>query len=174
MTISLNVLKKYKNDYFVETGSHIGSTIDLSIKVGFKHIRSVELSEKYYKLCKEKYKNNKKVKLYLGASEDLLYDMISDLDGEITFWLDGHYSKGDTALGNTWTPLLKEIENISKHKIKTHTILIDDIRCFGKEAFDYLEKDTIKNKIKKINKNYTFTYEDGHVKNDILVCRVKQ
>lgn len=174
MTISKKILEKYKNKFFVETGTHTGITVDLALTLGFTEIRSIELSEKYYKKCKEKYKNNKKVKLYLGASEDLLYDMISDLDGEITFWLDGHYSKGDTALGETWTPLLKEIENISKHEIKTHTILIDDIRCFGKEAFDYLEEETIKNKIKEINKNYTFTYEDGHVKNDILVCKVKQ
>ena len=46
------------------------------------------------------------------------------------FWLDGHYSGGETAKGDADSPLREELEAIGRHPIKTHVIPIDDVRSF--------------------------------------------
>ena len=58
-------------------------------------------------------------------------ELLPKISEPITFWLDGHWSAGDTAQGDTNTPLLQELVEISNHHIKNHTILVDDIRQFG-------------------------------------------
>ena len=90
----------------------------------------------------------------------------------IIFWLDGPWSGHPTARGKTNTPILLELEAIQRHPIKTHTILIDDIRCFGCEEFDFIKLSTIVRKIYQINGNYRITYARGHRHNDILVAQV--
>jgi hypothetical protein len=57
------------------------------------------------------------------------------------FWLDGHYSGGDTARGDDDTPIRRELEHISKHPMRgRHLIVIDDLRCFdGQNGYPSLE-----------------------------------
>lgn len=102
-----------------------------------------------------------------------LYDVIKNINSSITFWLDGHYSGYDTAQGDENNPILKELEQIKKHHIKNHTILIDDIRLCGGFWFDDITLEQIISKILEINKNYTISYVDGYVKNDILVAQIQ-
>ena len=49
------------------------------------------------------------------------------------FWLDGHYSAGDTARGEKDTPLYEELEQILRAPDLGHVIVIDDARCFGSD-----------------------------------------
>jgi len=166
------IFKKYINNYFIETGSYLGDGIQQAIDAGFKKIISIELSDKYYNLCKNKFKNNLNVKIIHGDSFKILPTIISEINEPITFWLDGHYSCDDTALGEYWTPLIQELDEIKKHKIKNHTILIDDMRCWKEpnpvHGFCTLD---IFNKLKEINNLYHFLYEDGIEQNDILVAK---
>ena len=111
---------------------------------------------------------------FLGDSGNILYEVIKDIDSPITFWLDGHFSGGSTALGSEACPILKELDQIKKHPIKTHTILIDDLRVFGTHSFNFITIDQIKEKILEINPNYTFWYENGVIPNDVLVAQVIQ
>jgi len=53
-----DTFSKYPNDYFVETGSFKGKGIEKALKAGFKEIYSIELSQVYYKYCKEKFKKD--------------------------------------------------------------------------------------------------------------------
>jgi hypothetical protein len=46
------------------------------------------------------------------------------------FWLDAHYSGEGTALADSETPVLSELDCIFSHAVKGHVILIDDARCF--------------------------------------------
>ena len=48
----------------------------------------------------------------------------------VLFWLDGHYSGGDTAKGELDTPVSVELDSILESPVKGHVILIDDARCF--------------------------------------------
>lgn len=164
MPITDLILKKYLNPYFVETGSHVGNGIEVAINSGFNKIISIELSEKYYGICKERFINNIEVSLVLGDAELVLSDVINKIDDKITFWLDGHDSGGDTAFGLHGDPIYQELDIIKNHKIKDHTIIVDDIRG--------MDITTLKEKILEINKDYNITYEDGHVPNDLLVAKI--
>ena len=63
-------------------------------------------------------------------------------------------------------------EKIKKHSINTHTLLIDDMRLFGKAAHDFITIDEVKNKILEINSNYEISFLNSNVKNDILLAKI--
>jgi len=164
MPITENVLRKYINPCFIETGSYKGSTIQKAIDIGFEKIISIELSPVLYKICLESFKNNKNVTLYCGDVQLLLEKILKDIDLKITFWLDAHYSGPGTAKGLKNDPIIEELDIIKKHHLKDHTILVDDMRL--------MDKNSIINKIKEINNSYKFSFENGEIDNDILVAKI--
>lgn len=165
MPIATNILKKYINPVFLETGSHAGEGIQSAIDCGFNLIISIELSEKYYNHCINRFKGNEKVTLVQGDVELVLENIIITIDEPITFWLDAHYSGDDTALGLQGDPIYEELKIIKQHPIKTHILLIDDIRG--------MNVDKLKEKVLEINKDYQISFEDGFVPNDVLVAIIK-
>jgi len=172
MPAKTNIFKNFKNDYFIETGSYLGDGIQFAIEAGFKNIISIELSDKYFTHCSNRFKQYPFVKIIQGDSADVLYDIIKDISVPITFWLDGHYSCGDTAKGKYSSPLIQELDQIKKQCLSTHTIIIDDVRCWRlpnpAHGFDLRN---IFDKLKEINSAYSIEYLDGEEKNDILVAK---
>lgn len=175
------VFSKYKEmvKYFVETGSYHGDGIQEALDSGFEKIISTEIFEDAFKICQERFKEDDRVKLIFGDSIHLLYDAIKDVNEPIMFWLDAHFSGASTGKGENPYPLLQELNQISKHQIKEHTILIDDLRLWNKgippgEGFPLVdfENDEIIKKILEINSEYKISYENGHVENDILVAKI--
>lgn len=171
-TTTQEVFQKYPNKYFIESGSYLGDGIQMALLTGFKTVYSIELGINLYQGCCGRFANNKNVKLYLGDSTNVLPEILKEIDEPATFWLDGHYSWGNTARGNTNSPILIELEIIKQHPIKTHTILIDDLRQCGTVEFDFVELDEIIQKVLEINPNYTISFENGHVPNDVLVAHI--
>lgn len=163
---------EFPNRYFVETGSCIGSGIEMALQTGFSEIHSIELSPKFYNECREKFAPYSHVHLWFGDSSVVLPEVIGEIEEPITFWLDGHWSGGETAKGATNTPLLEELKAIGNHPIKTHTLLIDDVRCFGTSHFDEIPLSKIIEKILEINPDYLISYRNGFQANDILVAQV--
>jgi len=164
---------RFPNAYFVETGSQDGHGIGAGIAAGFKEVHSIELSETHYLRCKALFQDSPKVHLWLGDSGIVLEEVIREMDAPITFWLDGHFCGNTSAKGDVNCPILQELECIKNHPIKTHTILIDDIRLFGSEHFDFIPLSLIEAKIREINPEYTITYEDAHhFSQDVLVARI--
>jgi len=171
---SKEVFEKYPNDFFVETGTHNGGGVQNALDAGFQYVRNIELAPHHCSNSKKRFKKNKNVQIHLGDSSCMLGEIIKDIDRPITFWLDGHYSAGDTAQGLTNSPILLELDQIATHPIKTHTILIDDVRCFGTWDFDYVTLDEVVAKILEINPNYCIHFEDGYQENDILVAFINE
>jgi hypothetical protein len=177
MPASKELFEKYPNPVFIETGTWHGDGVQQAIDAGFKVIYSIELSLELYQRCCERFKDVPFVSLIQGDSCIVLEDVISSIGDPITFWLDGHFSGGDTVMGKYKSPIMQELDAIGRHPIKNHTILIDDLRDWyiGNTGFN---PDMIKDKILSINPNYTFTFEDGHVDenthflNDILVAQI--
>lgn len=163
------------NNVFIETGSYAGDGIRNAIFAGYKKIYSVELTDRYYQYCKNYFKYNDNVVLLQGDSVALLPSILDKLDEPATFWLDAHYSGGETSFNNILSPLMQELEIISKHSIKSHTIIIDDLREW-KEEYPAIGfgTDDLKSKILEINKDYVFSFVDGHVAGDILVAEIKR
>jgi hypothetical protein len=174
MPIVNNLFEKYKNtEYFFESGSHVGDGIQRALDAGFTNIISVELAPNYFYRCILRFKDNKNVNIQMGDTEDVLEKLISPINEPITFWLDGHNSGYDTAWGKHESPLMQELEIIKRHPIKTHTLIIDDLRCWEKPHYDF-DKEDILSFVKSINPDYEIDYEDGHVHNDIMVAYIKK
>jgi len=167
------VFAKYPNKYFVETGCYIGDGIQSAINAGFDNIISIEISPKFSTLCEVLFKNNENVKIIRGDSSIILSDVISSIKEPITFWLDAHLVYDPKVALRCLNPLLLELEAIKVHKIKTHTILIDDLRLWGKQINVGFGEEDLKQKILEINSNYQFFYEEGTEPNDILAAVVK-
>jgi hypothetical protein len=169
MPASVSLFKKYHNPIWVETGSYRGQGIQFAIEAGFKEIQSIELMRENYDYCVSLFKDIPWVHIFLGDSSLLLENIISKITCPITFWLDGHYSGEGTALGSKETPLLDELEIIKRHPIKTHTILIDDMRCWSVDNQGF-NTDMLKKILLDINPNYNIVLENGYVPNDILAA----
>ena len=124
-------------------------------------------------MCCERFDKNQNVHIVRGDSSIILYDLIKDINETMTFWLDGHCSEGDTARGVYYTPLIQELEEIKKHHIDTHTIIIDDLRLWNEDDVKIgFGKNKIIEKIMEINVNYMLIYENGYIDNDILVAKI--
>ena len=168
----INELLKYKNDYFVETGTYEGDTTEFALNNGFKNVYSIELSDVFYYNCIKRFIYNPNVKIFKGNSRYDLYKMISNINSQITFWLDGHWS-GVPNVGcdkELLCPVLYELEQIKNHHIKTHTIMVDDIRLMDGTHFE-VRIHQIESKILEINPKYKFKYySDQHAIDDVLVA----
>lgn len=175
-TLPKEVIERYLNPYFFETGTANGACVSLAISSGFEKIFSVEIEvsrqEENAKTFEQEIKENK-VKLYTGDSLILFPKMMEGIDKPTTFWLDAHVDEGVSGVKKC--PLYEELETIANSPIKTHTIMIDDISYFGTKNHwgDGISLETIKEKILQINPNYNFAFEDGHVPNDILVAHLQ-
>jgi hypothetical protein len=185
MPISRGLLSKYKKygNIFIETGTHTGKTVSNALAAGFSTVYSIELSEHLHAAAKKKFESNPRAHLVFGDSGEKLPEIIKTIDELCVFWLDAHYSAGDTAGKGQTAPLIRELKTIAEHPVKEHTILIDDVRIFpyrkeranvsnytGIEPDDKLSWDTIMSCIAKINPNYKTAFEDGFAKDDIFVA----
>lgn len=139
----LSYKKQFNPKIFIETGTYKGEMLD-SMNNKFEKMYSIELGKELYQKAKEKYKNSKNIALFQGDSGTILPILMKKVKEPALFWLDAHYSGGETVKGFLETPVEKELETILNHPIKTHIILIDDAKDFtGKR--DYPTADKIKN-----------------------------
>ncbi len=171
-TADAKLFAKYPNNYFIETGAYTGDGVQVALDAGFLKVYSIELDPELFLKTRKRYLENEKVKIFAGDSSKKLKDVMRDIKEPVTFWLDAHFAGDGTAKGKVATPVLEELEQIRRHPVKTHTILIDDVRQFGTEDFEYVTIEQVKAKILKINPEYQFTFEDGYVPNDVLVAYI--
>jgi hypothetical protein len=59
-----------------------------------------------------------------------LEEAIESVGGNILYWLDGHYSGEGTAIGESVSPIHRELGIIRERYRKGDCILIDDARMF--------------------------------------------
>ncbi len=126
----MRIQKIYKYKYFVETGTYLGET-PIKLSQYFEHIWTIELDETLFRNANEIFVRYPNISCINGDSKDILPIIINKLDNPSIFWLDGHYSEGQTASGAIKAPILQEIEAISTSKIKSHIIVIDDVSDFS-------------------------------------------
>lgn len=119
---------------FIETGTHLGKTIK-EINSLFKEIHTIEISNIFFDKAAKNLSTFSNVNLHLGDSSIVLQDILKNCNENIIFWLDGHFSGGDTGKGEKDCPVIEECITISEYLLRTKTkaiILIDDFRLFGK------------------------------------------
>lgn len=142
----LNRFGKTPADFqvFIETGTHCGNSL-WEMKDLFPDCHSIELSVPHYEYCLTKFQDIPNVKLHHGESIAVLPSLLDQYKKGIVFFLDGHYSGGDTAKGTKDFPILEEVQLISGASITDSIIIIDDYNLFPKEGF---HKDQLKDALR--------------------------
>lgn len=169
--------KNFPNYYFVETGTFGGGGLQIALDSGcFSQLYSMEVQQGLVLSAQNRFRKNLNVHIIQGDSKYKLWDIIKDLNKPITFWLDAHIFPPIIGVQNC--PLIEELDQIKKHPIKTHTIIIDDQLWCGSAAFDFVTQKDLINKIKEINPNYRITFlpggNDDEVPNNVLVARIEE
>lgn len=133
-SIDIYTLKQLKLDkiypVFIETGTLFGETI-FNMEPIFSELYTIDISEKYHNFTKSLYKGNK-INFILGDSSDIFLDLLPSIKHNTIFFLDGHWSAGDTGKGKKDCPLVEECERINKLFKHDAILIIDDYRLFGK------------------------------------------
>lgn len=114
----------------VETGTYLGNTI-WALRNEFERMYSVELAEQLWQNAVYRFRNFDHITIVNGDSGIVLKDLVPKINLRTLFWLDGHYSGGITAKGESMCPIFKELEAIFNNNTLGHVILIDDARLFN-------------------------------------------
>ena len=131
--------QKYGHSILVETGTYMGDMVEAQ-KKRFNKIISIELGVDLYEKARKRFNHDKNVLIVQGDSGKVLPTILKEVNEPAIFWLDGHYSGGITAKGETECPIFDELEAIFNRKLN-HILLIDDARCFiGKGDYPSIEK----------------------------------
>jgi hypothetical protein len=124
---------------FIETGTYLGEMV-YAVKDTFDKIYSIELSNELCERARKKFIGCKHITIINGDSAEVLPEILLHVKEPCLFWLDGHYSGGNTAKGEKETPVMEELKQICDHPVKNHVILIDDARLFtGKNDYPTIE-----------------------------------
>ncbi|WP_193211624.1 hypothetical protein [Luteolibacter marinus] len=127
------MLLEYKQrhglEILVETGTFKGDTVE-AMRGEFRKVYSIELAEHFYLEAKKRFAGVSNVDLRQGDSGKVMAGLVTELDAPTLFWLDGHYSGGDTAQGDLNCPVWGELEAIFSGCKQPFVVLIDDARCF--------------------------------------------
>lgn len=130
----LHNLKQYKPRIMVETGTLLGDMVE-AMQHRFAQIYSIEISPQLAHKARQRFSGKNHITIIENDSAIALKELVPKLNGPALFWLDGHYSGGNTGKGEKETPIMEELETILSSKIP-HVVMIDDARCFGTEK-DY-------------------------------------
>lgn len=151
-------------DTFIETGTYLGHTTKIASEI-FNQVHSIELSEELFEKAQLNLGFIQNITLYKGDSAKKISEMIDNSSGKLLFWLDGHYSGGETAKGDSSTAILSELEIIRQKGKPGSVILVDDLRFFD-ESLDFTGDNQHLNDYpglrelisagRNINKNYNF------------------
>jgi hypothetical protein len=108
--LALSLRDEFEIKEFVETGTNHGDTTEWASK-HFDRVFSSELSSVLHRNAAHRFINSKNIELFNGDSPDQIRQINSRLISPI-FWLDAHWSGGETAGIESECPLLDELNAI--------------------------------------------------------------
>lgn len=105
----------------------------------YRHVHTIEPSSKCLSIARERIGGSANVTFYNGTSEEHFENACAAVDGDVCFWLDGHYSAGITFQGESNTPILHELTTLEKFLpfYSSVVVLVDDIRCSHLDSYHY-------------------------------------
>jgi hypothetical protein len=150
---------------FIETGTYHGDTV-AAIKDMYSNMISIEVDEALYKKACIRFAADKNVRIAFGDCAKEMPRILASLQEPAVFWLDGHYSGGETGKGEVEDPILISLNQIAAHSVREHVIFIDDARTFdGREGRPDISD--VFNCIKKIDSRYII-----RIQNDIIIATI--
>lgn len=170
-----NVLVNYLNPYYVETGIWRADSLAIAMDAGFRKIIGIDIDQSAIEFAKLRFDLQHfplpGLQLIHADSAECLWDAIKDINQPITFFLDSHYSllEGEEPGQNPF-PLMSELQQISRHPIKTHTIIIDDFLYMTHPDVTGWTKDEIFYGLHCINVNYKISLIANPVIKNLLIA----
>lgn len=128
-----------KNATWVETGTYRGETA-LRLSKHATSVYTIEPSAKYFEVASKRLKKIGNVSVVHGSSEERLPEILAEISGNVNFWLDGHFSGGETYQGSEDTPVVIELESIAGYlpALDAVVVIIDDLRYFGSGSSNHM------------------------------------
>lgn len=121
---------------FIESGTYLGDTV-FAMKPYFRDLHTMEISSMYYEKAIQRFKHQSSIHCYQGDSAEILEKILPSLSSKpLLFWLDAHWSMGNTEFKDVHVPLLKELQVIVESSSNISLVIIDDVRLFGKQDHD--------------------------------------
>lgn len=116
---------------WVETGTFQGDTTDFLAADGSRVV-TIEPEPRLHAAAAERFRGRPNVDVRHGLSEDVMPALLPTIEGDVCFWLDGHYSAGVTYKGPKDTPIVDELACIAMHlpRWRRVVVMVDDVRCF--------------------------------------------
>ncbi|MCB0575804.1 MAG: hypothetical protein KDC61_14690, partial [Saprospiraceae bacterium] len=165
--IITKVAQEYRCKVLVESGTYLGDMIEAQ-KNCFDMIYSIELSQELWGKACHRFSNRKNITIIQGDSGKEINKILPSIGDKALFWLDGHYSGGNTAKSDKECPILEELDAIFRNNSANHVILIDDARLFN-GTHDYPEISIFLSDIALRMNNYTI-----HIDSDIIFLLPEQ
>jgi len=155
--------RRFQTPVLIETGTYTGHMVLAMIDV-FQSIYSIELDKTLAERATKTFAHHRHVRILQGDSEQRLPEILRQINQPCLFWLDAHYSGGQTAKGQRDTPIERELAAIFSHPLsRQHVLLIDDARCFTGQN-DYPTLDELRSRILGIYPDWTFEVKDDIIR----------
>jgi hypothetical protein len=119
---------QYHLNTFVESGTYLGDTA-VWASTHFDQVITIEYSPTLYREAAARHGRISNIRFVSGDSRLVLANIVATLTEPAIFWLDAHWSGGDTAGENDSCALVDEINAINQSAVR-HFVLIDDARMF--------------------------------------------
>lgn len=156
--------KNCRCNILIESGTYLGEMVEYQEK-NFDKIFSIEIADIFYEFSSKRLKKHKNISILKGDSSTVLGKVCKKIsqDDRVLFWLDGHYSGGQTGKGEKECPIYEELTNIFETRADQDAILIDDARCFNGEG-DYPALPELCMFIKQERKNANIEIKDDMIR----------
>jgi hypothetical protein len=120
-----------KDAPWLETGTNFGQTTAILAKSS-PFVVTLEPMVELYETASVRLKHHSNVEVIHASSEDGFAPAVERLGDRVNFWLDGHYSSGNTFRGSSATPIKHELGVISRFVQQggNVAVFIDDVRLF--------------------------------------------
>ncbi|MDQ7025244.1 MAG: hypothetical protein Q9P44_06755 [Anaerolineae bacterium] len=123
---------------FVESGTFYGQTFARIIESGlFERCYSVEIQQHLYENLQNQFPTTRQQQVFLGTSYEQFVQSIfplCDADDTLFFWLDGHFSAGETGGAEFPCPIIDELQSIAQHCPTSKVVIaIDDTDDLGRK-----------------------------------------
>lgn len=119
---------EFNTRFFFESGTFQGTTAAWAAE-HFEQVITCELAESLYEQARQRHAAHASIDFRLADSRAVLREIAPTLQQPAIFWLDGHWSGGETYGAEDECPVLDELAAINTSPT-AHVILIDDARLF--------------------------------------------
>lgn len=129
----------------------------------FEQIYTIELDHTWWERAHDRFCKYPHVQVIQGDSGKVLPAILPSISVRCLFWLDAHFSGGETARATKHPPIEEELAAIRSHSRKDHVILIDDARLFD-GAGGYPALDSVILLLREINPEYAVEVVDDIIR----------